>query len=157
MPKSDSFGILLEQLVDKMFIEHITLDTGVKLHSASPTELSVWRWRRMDFVQLGSDLPHILKVSINLLRKLQMPLSSAFPLPDFSLPHPLTLVRFNNMGWVIISYKGKTPQSFQAILRHQTWFTFINRWRAHKQGDAYLHKSVETYTWLKPTLQIKLI
>ena len=98
MPKSDSFGILLEQLVDKMFIEHITLDTGVKLHSASPTELSVWRWRRMDFVQLGSDLPHILKVSINLLRKLQMPLSSAFPVPDFSLPHPLTLVRFNNMG-----------------------------------------------------------
>ena len=41
MPKSDSFGILLEQLVDTMFIEHITLDTGVKLHSASPTELSV--------------------------------------------------------------------------------------------------------------------
>lgn len=98
MPKSDSFGILLEQLVDKKFMEHITLDTGVKLHSVSPTELSVWKWRGMDFVQLGSGLPHILKVSINLLRKLQTPLSSAFPLPDFSLPHPLTLVRFNNMG-----------------------------------------------------------
>ena len=48
MPKSDSFGILLEQPADKKLIKHITLDTGVKLHSVSPTELSVWKWRGMD-------------------------------------------------------------------------------------------------------------
>ena len=56
MPKSDSFGILLELPADKKFIKHITLDTGVKLHSVSPTELSVWKWRGMDCVQLRSGL-----------------------------------------------------------------------------------------------------
>ena len=56
MPKSDSLGILLEQPVDKKFMKHITLDTGLKLHSVSPTELSVWKWRGMDSVQLGSGL-----------------------------------------------------------------------------------------------------